>query len=131
MQPEAHLLVMQQNAETEARGRTVALYIGGAFLFGLGIWATAGPTKAEEFLAGYLLEQSLSIDNLFVFILVFNYFKTPVDSQPKVRHYTRRTVPLYLITPDIFYIICAHSYQHVCEFGRANIVPSYDSSGRE
>lgn len=48
-----------------------------------------GPAKAEEFLAGYLLEQSLSVDNLFVFILVFNYFKTPVESQPKVSQHSR------------------------------------------
>lgn len=76
-------LFVQKVEKAEFRGRNVALYVGGALLFGLGIWALEGPTKAEEFLAGYLLEQSLSIDNLFVFILVFNYFKTPVDSQAK------------------------------------------------
>jgi TerC family integral membrane protein len=46
-----------------------------------------GSEKAQEFFAGYLLEQSLSIDNLFVFVLVFNYFKTPLESQPKVLTY--------------------------------------------
>lgn len=46
-----------------------------------------GPEKAQEFFAGYLLEQSLSIDNLFVFVLVFSYFKTPIESQPKVLTY--------------------------------------------
>jgi hypothetical protein len=35
----------------------------------------------------YLLEQSLSVDNLFVFVLVFNYFKTPPEHQPKVLNY--------------------------------------------
>jgi hypothetical protein len=44
-----------------------------------------GSEKAQEYFAGYLLEQSLSIDNLFVFVLVFNYFKTPAAAQPKVR----------------------------------------------
>jgi hypothetical protein len=44
-----------------------------------------GSEKAQEYFAGYLLEQSLSIDNLFVFVLVFNYFKTPPAAQPKVR----------------------------------------------
>jgi TerC family integral membrane protein len=48
---------------------------------------TEGPEKAQEFFAGYLLEQSLSIDNLFVFVLVFSYFKTPLESQPKVLTY--------------------------------------------
>ena len=44
-------------------------------------------TVCTEYFAGYLLEQSLSIDNLFVFILVFNYFKTPVEYQNKVLTY--------------------------------------------
>lgn len=48
---------------------------------------TEGPEKAQEFFAGYLLEQSLSIDNLFVFVLVFKYFQTPVECQPKVLTY--------------------------------------------
>jgi hypothetical protein len=43
-----------------------------------------GSEKAQEYFAGYLLEQSLSIDNLFVFVLVFKYFKTPPAAQPKV-----------------------------------------------
>jgi TerC family integral membrane protein len=48
------------------------------------VWAIQGPEKGEEFFAGYLLEQSLSIDNLFVFVLVFSYFKTPARSQGTV-----------------------------------------------
>ena len=40
-----------------------------------------------EYFAGYLLEQSLSVDNLFVFILVFKYFKTPVEYQSTVLGY--------------------------------------------
>ncbi|KAG1656888.1 hypothetical protein FOA52_000681 [Chlamydomonas sp. UWO 241] len=55
--------------------------------FGAGIWAIEGPTKGQEFFAGYLLEQSLSVDNLFVFVLVFSYFKTPVSGQQKVLQY--------------------------------------------
>ena len=43
-----------------------------------------GAQKAQEYFAGYLLEQSLSVDNLFVFVLVFNYFRTPVEAQGKV-----------------------------------------------
>ena len=48
-----------------------------------------GPTKSQEFFAGYLLEQSLSVDNLFVFILVFKYFKTPLEAQGKVDSYSQ------------------------------------------
>ena len=49
------------------------------------MWAVLGAEKAEEYFAGYLLEQSLSVDNLFVFILVFKYFKTPRLDQEKVK----------------------------------------------
>lgn len=61
-----------------------ALWVTGAVLFGGGVWYTMGGAKGQEYFAGYLLEQSLSIDNLFVFVLVFNYFKTPPDAQKKV-----------------------------------------------
>ena len=40
-----------------------------------------------EYFAGYLLEQSLSVDNLFVFVLVFRYFATPLESQKTVLSY--------------------------------------------
>lgn len=65
----------------------MALWIGGSLAFGAGIWLLLGQEKAEEYFAGYLLEQSLSVDNLFVFILIFNYFKTPIEYQPKVLTY--------------------------------------------
>jgi len=55
--------------------------------FGVGIAYFLGPAKAEEYFAGYLLEQSLSVDNLFVFILVFRYFRTPFEYQSKVLTY--------------------------------------------
>ena len=74
-----------QAAKPEAKGEAVALWIGAAVLFGLGIWGTRGGALAEQYFAGYLVEQSLSVDNLFVFILVFRYFKTPQLAQDKVR----------------------------------------------
>lgn len=43
-----------------------------------------GRTDALEFTAGYLIELSLSIDNLFIFLLIFRYFKVPTDHQHKV-----------------------------------------------
>ena len=46
-----------------------------------------GRGKAEEYFSGYLLEQSLSVDNLFVFVLVFDYFKVPMKQQQKVLSY--------------------------------------------
>eukprot|EP00879_Flechtneria_rotunda_P008757 GHRR01009172.1.p1 GENE.GHRR01009172.1~~GHRR01009172.1.p1 ORF type:complete len:386 (+),score=115.31 GHRR01009172.1:130-1287(+) len=70
--------------QREQRFEWLALWVAAAVAFGAGIWYVEGSDKAQEFFAGYLLEQSLSIDNLFVFLLVFNYFKTPQVSQPKV-----------------------------------------------
>lgn len=43
-----------------------------------------GGTKALEFITGYLIEESLSVDNLFVFILLFNYFKVPPEQERTV-----------------------------------------------
>ena len=65
----------------------VAAWVGAATLFGLGVGAVVGPKQAEEYFAGYLLEQSLSVDNLFVFVLVFDYFKVPLPQQQKVLGY--------------------------------------------
>jgi tellurite resistance protein TerC len=61
-----------------------AVWISLALIFNVGVWYTRGHDAALEFLAGYLLEESLSVDNLFVFLLVFSYFKVPADYQHKV-----------------------------------------------
>ncbi|MBR3632155.1 MAG: TerC family protein [Elusimicrobiaceae bacterium] len=55
-----------------------------AVSFGGAIWLFEGPHHALEFYTGYLLEYSLSIDNMFVFILIFSYFAVPQNLQPKV-----------------------------------------------
>ncbi len=52
--------------------------------FGVFMWAWQGSTAAEEYLAGFLIEKSLSIDNLFVFALIFAYFAVPPMSQRRV-----------------------------------------------
>lgn len=61
----------------------VAAWVGLAILFNLGVWRWLGRDKALEFLAGYVVEISLSIDNLFVFILIFESFKVPTRNQHK------------------------------------------------
>jgi tellurite resistance protein TerC len=48
------------------------------------IWLWEGPAKALEFLTGYLVEYSLSIDNIFVFVLLFSYFRVPAAYQHRV-----------------------------------------------
>ncbi len=55
-----------------------------ALLFGGFIYWREGLHPALEYYAGYLIELSLSVDNLFVFILIFNYFGVPAEAQPKV-----------------------------------------------
>jgi tellurite resistance protein TerC len=57
------------------------VWIGAALVFCAGIWVFEGHTKALEFLTAYLLEKSLSVDNLFVFILIFSSFSIGPDRQ--------------------------------------------------
>lgn len=83
------------NAEERTQGsgtyvssvRTVALCVFSAVAFGVGVGLTDGVSKSSEFFAGYLLEQSLSVDNLFVFVLIFKYFKVPLMYQNRVLSY--------------------------------------------
>ncbi|XXG66046.1 hypothetical protein AAC387_Pa05g3599 [Persea americana] len=67
--------------------RNVALWASTAVAFGVAVGMKEGVGKASEFFAGYLLEQSLSVDNLFVFVLIFRYFKVPVAFQSRVLSY--------------------------------------------
>lgn len=64
--------------------RWVVFYLAVAAAFGLGIWLFAGQTFAIEYLAGYLTEYSLSVDNLFVFVIIMTTFCVPADHQHRV-----------------------------------------------
>ncbi|MBK8298332.1 MAG: TerC family protein [Saprospiraceae bacterium] len=55
-----------------------------ALIFNIGIYHFMGSEKALQFLTGYLIEESLSIDNVFVFMLIFSYFKVPPKYQHKI-----------------------------------------------
>ena len=55
-----------------------------ALAFNAGIYVFLGPTKALEFFAGYIIEKSLSVDNLFVFIMIFGYFKIRGEHQARI-----------------------------------------------
>jgi tellurite resistance protein TerC len=55
-----------------------------ALLFGVVIFALAGPDRGGEYLAGYVIEKSLSVDNVFVFALIFSYFAVPGRYQYRV-----------------------------------------------
>jgi tellurite resistance protein TerC len=62
----------------------VAYYVGLAVLFGLGVLAFAGPRYGGEFFAGWVTEYSLSVDNLFVFVIIMSTFAVPREYQQKV-----------------------------------------------
>ena len=59
-------------------------WIGLALLFNVVVYFWQGREVALQFLAGYVIEKSLSVDNIFVFILIFSYFKVPAKYQHKV-----------------------------------------------
>jgi tellurite resistance protein TerC len=77
-----------------ARGRTEptlktslawsGVWITLAGVFGAWLWSQHGSEAGGEFFAGYLLEKSLSIDNLFVFAVIFGFFAVPAVVQPRV-----------------------------------------------
>jgi TerC family integral membrane protein len=74
----SHVLTLKEALSWS--GGVVAL----AILFGLFILWREGTQQALEYYTGYLIELSLSVDNLFVFLLIFTYFCVRADAQPKV-----------------------------------------------
>lgn len=80
-------LVFRRKSHTvslrESLGWT-GLWVSLALLFCLGVYHYRGPELALQFLTAYLIEESLSIDNLFVFLLIFSYFRVPAEYQHKV-----------------------------------------------
>jgi tellurite resistance protein TerC len=59
----------------------LSVYVGAAILFGLGVWYFAGGKFAGEYFAGWLTEYSLSVDNLFIFLLIMAKFAVPEKYQ--------------------------------------------------
>ena len=62
----------------------VVFWIGVALAFGAWVAAAKGPTAAAEYYAAYLLEFSLSVDNIFVFVVVFSELHIPGEHQRRV-----------------------------------------------
>ena len=62
----------------------VIVYVFAAILFGLGLWAIKGPNAGFEFFAGWITEYSLSVDNLFVFVIILSAFAVPAIYQQEV-----------------------------------------------
>jgi len=66
------------------RGIPRCVTVAAACAFCAGVFATRGADDASAWFAAYVLEESLSVDNLFVFSLIFDYFQTPSFAQPRV-----------------------------------------------
>ena len=58
-------------------------YIGVALAFGIGVWTIAGPEYGQQYYAAWLVEKSLSVDNLFIFLLIFARFAVPSELQQR------------------------------------------------
>ena len=64
--------------------RGSAMWVGLAIVFAVLVYLWHGRTATLEFITGYVIELSLSVDNLFVFLLIFRFFKVPGEQQHKV-----------------------------------------------
>ncbi|MEV6903133.1 TerC family protein [Amycolatopsis sp. NPDC051372] len=64
--------------------RWVIFYIACAVVFGIGVWVFAGHDPGVEFFTGYITEYSLSVDNLFIFMIIMASFKVPAIHQHRV-----------------------------------------------
>ena len=65
-------------------GGWIAVWVTLSLCFGLGVTYFMGTTKGLEYYTGYLIEQALSVDNIFVFVLIFTYFGVPKRYQHRV-----------------------------------------------
>lgn len=63
------------------------VWIGLSVVFNIGVYARFGPQLGLEFTTGYLLEKALSVDNIFVFVVVFRFFKVPPLHQHRVLYW--------------------------------------------
>jgi len=61
-----------------------ALYVGIALLFGAAVWTWGGAEMGAEYFSGYITEKALSIDNVFVFLVIMSSFEVPREDQQKV-----------------------------------------------
>ena len=79
-------LVLTRGAENSLRAAAVesALWLAAALAFGAVIWLWRGPVTGGQYLAGYLLERALSVDNVFVFVLLFVSLSVPAELQRRI-----------------------------------------------
>src|SRR6187399_1941811 len=81
------LVIVDRNPHevtTREAARWVIFYVACAIVFGALLWAFAGQHNAVQFFTGYITEYSLSVDNLFIFMVIMASFKVPVIHQHRV-----------------------------------------------
>ncbi len=105
------LIVARKPHEPSLREATlwVTFYVGIALAFGVGLTLVAGGQSGGEFFAGWLTEYSLSVDNLFVFIIIMGRFAVPRQYQQKV---LLVGVALALVMRGIFIALGAEAISH-------------------
>jgi len=76
----------RDNHEVRVREALIwsGVWVALAMLFNFGIYTFMGEEQGISFLTGYLIEKSLSVDNIFVFVLIFSYFKVPLRYQHRI-----------------------------------------------
>jgi tellurite resistance protein TerC len=80
-------LILHRGSRLRSRAAAItwtAVWIGVGLLFTLFVWAVLGGDRAAEYIAAYLVEKSLSLDNLFVFLVIFRSLSIPHDNQRSV-----------------------------------------------
>jgi tellurite resistance protein TerC len=86
-----------------------AVWITLALLFNLGVYVVRGPDTALQFLTGYLIEEALSVDNLFVFLMIFSYFQV----SPLYQHRVLFWGILGAMVMRVLFIICGVALIHM------------------
>lgn len=104
----AHVRKPHAPSLTEA-GAWSVFYVVIALIFGAGLWLIWGHQHGVEYLAGYVTEKSLSVDNLFVFVIIMSAFQVPAEYQQKV---LLVGVAIALVLRTIFIAIGAAAIEH-------------------
>jgi tellurite resistance protein TerC len=82
-----YLFVFHKEAHevgTREAATWTAVWVALALLFGAGVYTFMGREAGLEYFAGYLIEKALSVENIFVFVLIFGFFRVPLRYQHRV-----------------------------------------------
>ncbi len=100
----------------------VIIWVSLALLFNLGVWYFLGTAKALEFFTGYLIEYSLSVDNLFVFIMIFTYFGITDRQQHRALNWGIIGAIFFRMLFVLFGITLIHHFHHIIYFFGALLI---------